>query len=631
MGCIHLLDRSVCEQIAAGEVIEKPASVIKELVENSIDAGATSITVEIKKGGKTYMRVTDNGCGIAQDDMISAFLRHATSKIKEARDLNSVFTLGFRGEALASICAVSRVETMSKCRNNEVGYRYVVEGGERVELEECGCPDGTTIVVRELFYNVPARLKFLGKDVTEGNAVANIVTKLALSHPEISFKFIRDNRNEMITSGDGQIMSAVYSVLGGAFYNTVLPVEYSLNGVSVRGCVTKPLQSKANRAFQYFFVNNRSVRSQIFTAAIEEAYRNIIMVGKFPGCVLMISVDPATTDVNTHPTKAEIRFSDPKPIFDAIYFGVKNTLMTSDSTPDAIADMVIRPKKVLTEEEIFAQPEKPAEQLSFASPPVTLASEPKKPAAIKRFPGDSNIFNFFDEEPQERTVTAADTGKKIAFKYVNKFDPLDEAPSELKENAEIAPKREEEEIHAIGEVFKTYIVAQRGEDMYLIDKHAAHERFNFDTLKSGEARVEMQTLLSPATVSLSHRGHAAIAEQLKIFDRFGFEIKMLKAPLISVTGIPMLLTEDDPLDVLVELSERLADSGYCDFESIFDELYHSVACKASIKGNIQSATEELDYLAKLVIEKNIRYCPHGRPVAAKFSKYELDKLFKRVI
>ena len=363
MSEIKVLSKEVSELIAAGEVIDRPASIIKELLENAIDAGANVITVEIKNGGRTYIRVTDNGDGIAPDQLPIAFLRHATSKISSKIDLDSIMTLGFRGEALASICAVSKVEVLTKRLCDNYGTHYVIEGAEEKESEQSGCPDGTTFVVRDIFYNVPARLKFLKKDSSEGNHVAELVSKLTLSHPEVSFKFIRDNKTEILTAGDGKTYSAVYSVYGREFANSLMNVDYTWQGIHISGFTVKPLMSKPNRKFQNFFVNNRYVKSKACAAALEEAYRNVIMTGKFPACVLYIDIPPNTIDVNVHPTKIEVRFSDEKLMHEAVYFAVKNSLLENDKPNE----LVLEPKKNFREDELYTKPEiQTGTQLEFA-------------------------------------------------------------------------------------------------------------------------------------------------------------------------------------------------------------------------------------------------------------------------
>ena len=628
MAVISVLDKSVYELIAAGEVIERPASVIKELMENSVDAGSTSITVEIKNGGRTYIRVTDNGCGISHEDIPRAFLRHATSKLKYKDDLDAISTLGFRGEALASVCAVSKVDMLTKRPEDDFGIHYAIEGGTEVCYEESGCPNGTTITVRDLFYNVPARLKFLKKDVTEANAVANMVSKIALSHPEISFKFIRDNKSELVTSGDGKIISATYAVLGKDFYGTVIPVDYSYGGVTVKGYVTKPLMSKATRAYQNFFVNQRYVKSVTCMVALEEAYRNMIMTGKFPGCVLMVDIDPANLDVNVHPAKIEIRFSDEKPVYEAIYFGVKNALMTFDKPMEAEINLSVEypKKKILSTEDIFGKPQKKFEQISFASSPASLDEPPVCPES-----DDSVIFTGSYAKKTNDTVEIEKAkpfeSAKLEYKYISDKDIVDE----VKNTIEPAAAAEPEPMEFVGELFKTYIVVQRGEEMYFIDKHAAHERYNFDRLKKGISEIDIQNLLSPIEVMLSYDAYSAVTEELKMLERFGFRLEIAKAPMILVHGVPILLTDEDPTDLLTEIAVSLVNGRKEGGDAIYDELYHSVACKASIKANSLSSPEELTRLAKMVIDNEIRYCPHGRPALVKLTKYELEKLFKRVV
>ena len=654
MADIVLLEKRVYELIAAGEVIERPASVVKELLENSIDANAKSITVEIKNGGRTYIRVTDNGDGMSPGNISRAFLRHATSKIRKKDDLEEIRTLGFRGEALASICAVSKVDTISRTADDELGIHYINEGGTEVLYEECGCPTGTTITIRELFYNVPARLKFLKKDVSEGNAVANMVSKIALSRPDISFKFIRDNKSELVTPGDGNLLSAIYAVLGRAFSGSVIPVDYSMGGVGVKGYVTKPLMSKANRSFQNFFVNGRYVKSVTCMVSLEEAYRDSIMTGKFPGCVLTLTIDPSCIDVNVHPAKLEIRFSDEKPVYDAVYFAVKNALMTLDAPMEAQAEIKIEPPKMksLTVSEIMHKPAEPESQLSFALSSAERADGFRSSAKSSVVPTEIYIKEndykgpfggvysprtpFFEKssgaEPEkgedikdESSSLKAPSGK-FSYKFITKPDINDETPPEaLSEEPRTA------DITLVGEAFKTYIVAQRGDELYFIDKHAAHERYNFDRLRSGLTSVDVQMILTPIEVELSYEAHAAISGEFDLLCRLGFRINVNDAPKITVFGVPILLTDEDPVDLLTEIADSLAEGKKSGGSDIYDELLHSVACKASIKAISLSSPEELLKLAELVIDNKIRYCPHGRPTLIKFTKRELEKLFKRIV
>lgn len=630
---IRLLDKSVYELIAAGEMIERPSSVVKELVENSIDAGATSITVEIKNGGRSYIRVTDNGSGIPSSEINLAFERHSTSKIRTKDDLDSIGTLGFRGEALASIRAVSRIDLLTKNRNEDLGIHFACEGDSCLCYEESGCPDGTTFTVRDLFYNVPARLKFLKKDVSEANSVANVVSKIALSHPEISFKFIRDNRSDLVTPGDGKLLSAIYAVMGKDFYGSLLPVDYSLSGVRVTGYVTKPLMAKANRSFQNFFINGRLVKSVTCMVALEEAYRNVIMTGKFPGCVLMVDLDPACTDVNVHPTKMEIRFSDEKPVYDTVYFAVKNALMIFDAPIEGGMDVPVEPpkNKALTVSEIFKKPEKPAKQLAFGSSAATHINESYIPRSVFNTP---TIMEFPAPSPsvsEKPAPSPALESGKLSYRPTEVFDtpsvaaPAVTVPDTVSEQSE----HETEPVLVVGEIFKTYIVAQRGNDMYLIDKHAAHERYNFDRLKKGLSSVDSQSLLTPFEVDLSYEGHSALSDNLELLGRFGFAVEILEPPKVRLSGVPILLTDEDPADLLTQVADNIASGKHGSGDEIFDELFHSVACKSSIKANSFNTIEELQHLAQLVIDNDILYCPHGRPTIISFSKRELERLFKR--
>lgn len=644
MGNIHLLEKSVYELIAAGEVIERPSSVVKEMIENSVDAGASSITVEIKNGGRTYIRITDNGCGMTKEDIPLAFVRHATSKILEKDDLVSISTLGFRGEALASVCAVSKVEVMTKRREDELGSHYVIEGGEELELDSIGCPDGTTFVIRDLFFNVPARLKFLKKDVSEGNAIASVVQKLALSHPEISFKFIRDNKTELITSGDGKLLSVIYAVFGREFHSSCIPVDYSYNGISVSGYVTKPLSAKANRAFQNFFVNSRYVKSVTCMVALEEAYRNQIMTGKFPGCVLSIGINPSNIDVNVHPAKIEIRFSEEKSVYDAVYFAVKNALMSFDTPTEAVFDE--KKPKTLSYQEIYSKPAEPdnSVQLMFSSTRKSITfsedspkqtvnrAEPVVEAAVQR-----ETVSF--EEPQVKAqpvnadpAPSASISEPVIsdkFKYINKESFVKTEKTD--EPAIVADTSDKPLVKVIGELFKTYIVCECGEDMYLIDKHAAHERHNFEKIKSGAESLDMQTLITPVDVVMSYEGYDAIRDNPEICKRLGFGIELLDAPNISLYGVPVLIGDEDPADLLTRFSDSLASGKIASGSELFDDLFHSIACKASVKANSITDKIELEELTKLIFEEDIRYCPHGRPVLIKLSKYEIEKMFKRIV
>ena len=693
MSEIRVLSREVSELIAAGEVIDRPASVIKELLENAIDAGATVITVEIKNGGRTYMRVTDNGKGIAPDDLPIAFLRHATSKISQKDDLDSIMTLGFRGEALASICAVAKVDVMTKRREDSYGTHYAIEGAEEKISEQCGCPDGTTFIVRDIFYNVPARLKFLKKDSSEANHVADLVTKLTLSHPDISFKLIRDNKNEIITAGDGKIYSSVYSVYGREFANSLIEVDHIWQGIHVYGYTVKPLSAKPNRKFQNFFVNRRFVRSKACAAAIEEAYRNNIMVGKFPACVLYIDVPPNTIDVNVHPTKIEVRFSDEKLIHEAVFFAVKNALMEKDEP----GELVLNDSRNFTDHELFDfPPEDKSVQLEFAVEEETLpeadkilnemsaagsenrsvnATEPvvdderplpeppeKRPfepkiTKVENIPIDEDKRKsgedlFLAELAEPSPVPVPKIQEKITVEEINKVlqeIPLPEVPAEEEKDddfhyindrsfirsvvREVKKELEKPKPIVVGELFRTYVVAQVGDEMLLMDKHAAHERYIFEKIKNDISELETQMLLEPVMVMLSYDEFDALAANLDKLSRLGFEIEPDVAPTVAVKGVPIILGDsENPTDIVTELARNFIQCRNNPQLEIFDDLYHSIACKAAIKANDNNSTIELQALLNAVYgNENIRYCPHGRPVIITLSKKDIEKQFRRLV
>ena len=669
MAKINVLSKEVSELIAAGEVIDRPASIIKELLENAIDAGANVITVEIKNGGRTYIRVTDNGSGISENDISSAFLRHATSKISEKDDLEKIITLGFRGEALASISAVAKVEVFSKMLDEEYGTHYVIEGSEEKLSEKSGCPDGTTFVVRDVFYNVPARLKFLKKDVTEANYVASFVTKLALSHPEISFKFIKDNKTELLTAGDGKLYSAIYAVFGRDFASTLIPIEYVTDELSITGYISKPLQSKNNRKFQNFFVNGRYVKSLTCATALEEAYKNNIMTGRFPACVMNISVSPSVVDVNVHPTKIEVRFSDNKLIYESVYFAVKNSLLKFDKPNE----MNLSSKRNFTDRQLYTFPDKNDEtsQLRFAertddrrqvhrtnTPPEKQSNQEQskgvvyiKPttqlsisdvkskdyvdkSAVTTKTQEHKVNNRADNEltsqqtkAQEQLQLQQENDNISEFKYIHKedFEHKESVVVEQSEKPAAKPV-------VVGELFKTYIVAQAGDDMLLFDKHAAHERYLFEKIKDDANQLDTQIFLEPVMVLLSYDEYDAICLNIDKAAELGFAIEPDVAPTVAVKGAPLVVADENPTEIVTELARNLMQLKVNPQLELFDELFHSMACKAAIKANDDSGIIELQALVNDVYENDdIRYCPHGRPVMIKLSKKDIEKQFKRIV
>lgn len=654
---INVLSKQLAELIAAGEVVERPASVIKELLENSIDAGADTVTVEIRNGGISYMRITDNGCGISRDDIRNAFVSHATSKIAEADDLNFIMTLGFRGEALASISAVARVEVMTATPEENIGTRYVIESGEEILCDDAGCPKGTTIIVRDLFYKTPARMKFLKKDVTEANAVAGVVDRIALSHPEVSIRFIREGKQVLITSGKGDLHTCIREVFGKEFAQTLIPASAETNGVKISGFVSKPVAARPNRNMQFFFINNRLIKTGTGSAALSEAYKNSIMVGKFPSCVLNIELDPSLVDVNVHPAKTEVRFSDERMIFNAVYYACKNAL-TSGDTPRQVREI---------KKDFFKEPEKPAEQLTMTRKPEPSPDFwqhiPKPPPAAKlqatpvfevktaeikavevkpvAFEGVAKLASP-DNKPAAKPQSTEDillhSQPKKAEVEVKPEPPVEirvvpvEAPVEpVTETPKEANAFCEEDFLLIGEAFRTYIICEYRGRMVIIDKHAAHERIIYEKLKKESGERTPQLLLVPVTVTLSKEEYAATIENLELINESGFEVEDFGGGCVIVRECPMELSADDVEEVISEIAGRFVDKKQdVAFEKL-DWIFHSVACRSAIKaGNFTSRLEMERFAKQLLSMPDIRYCPHGRPVLIEMTKRELEKNFGRI-
>ena len=618
---IKVLPKEISELIAAGEVVERPASVIKELVENSIDAGADNITVEIQHGGVTYMRITDNGCGIEKNDVPTAFLRHATSKIKNSGDLNAIGTLGFRGEALAAVSSVARVEMFTKPRDAAFGTHYEIEGGVEKLCEEAGCPDGTTIVIRDIFFNTPARMKFLKKDVSEANAAAAVVEGIALSRPEIAFKLIRDGKQALMTPGDGKINTAVYSVLGREFAGTLVEADGGAGGIEVSGLTCKPVSCRPTRNYQFVFLNGRLVRSGTVTAAVEQAYKNSAMVGKFPGFVLYLTVPLNTVDVNVHPAKTEVRFSDERRIFDAVYSSVKNALARGDTRPEVkLHEPVFNPFERMTTAEYKQQPiMKPtvAEEIYKNRPSLHNAYKPQEKTVLR----DANY-----------NVSKTNNTVYIPERIINPPSMAEEAPQPQR-TASVDIMRDVEDerppITLIGEAFLTYIIVQMGESVFMIDKHAAHERILFNRLKK-EQKTETQALLTAVIVALTGDEYNAAISNTEALEKAGFEVEDFGNSSVRVSAVPASLTREDIPSVISELAGKLSKGKAPDSERL-DDMYHTVACKAAIKAGSRTSPLEMQKLAERVLySDDVMYCPHGRPVAFEIKRRELEKQFGRI-
>ena len=746
---IKVLEKHVAELIAAGEVVERPASVVKELVENAIDAGARTVTVELKNGGISYLRVTDNGCCIPADEVRTAFLRHATSKVATEEDLASIGTLGFRGEALASIAAVARIELLTAVAG-KTGVSYKLEGGEEVSFEEAGCPTGTTMIVRDLFYNTPARMKFLKKDVTEANAIAGVVDRIALSHPEVSVRLVRDGKQTLQTPGDGQLKAAIYAVYGREFTGGLIPADYKMGEISVSGFVCAPLAARASRSMQHFFLNGRYVKSKTAMAALEQAFRNAIMVGKFPSCVLNIEMPYNMVDINVHPAKTEVRFAQEKPVFDAVYYAVKTALSAGDVRPSLQLGGAPASKKQAppvqtklpqtgrtlvdlprTQARGAASPlagsgasgyVPPSARVSADAPGTSLPPIPvgrdtsasdmvrgtahvvydsmasrvqqsspadraldilvddEEPshapdgtagrAAAPDGPLPADAGRHAEEDPGVPESSAASVRGEAApeLAQVNPTTrvpappisthtafPAGEAPgfsggmegetiaSAAGRDAALFPSDADApqsghlpggtaddapQIAILGEAFETYILAQCGEDLIFIDKHAAHERMLFEKLRREE--IPSQLLLEPVPVTLAKEEAAALLENAGLVQKAGFEVEDFGGSAVLVRAVPAPLAEQSPAEMITEIAGGFAEQKGAVTLARLDWLYHNIACRAAIKAGAKSTEPELMLLARRIVESGeIKYCPHGRPVAFVLTRRELEKQFGR--
>ncbi len=657
----------VADLIAAGEVVERPASVVKELTENAIDAGAHSVTVEIQHGGMTLIRVTDDGCGIAADEAPTAFLRHATSKIRNEYDLEAISTLGFRGEALAAIAAVAEVELLTRRAEDALGTSVALAGGELLGQEEAGCPVGTTLMVRNLFYNTPARLKFMKKDQTEAAACLATVQRQALAHPEVAFKYIRDGKQELLTPGDGQLRSAMYAVLGRDMALGFIPVEGSGEDMTVSGFASLPTCCRGSRSYQFFFVNGRYIKSKTMQAALEQAYANQKMVGKFPGCILQLEVKPNTVDVNVHPTKQEVKFGNERQVFSAVYYAVLSALGGDTSRPAAaVGTAAPAPERETYQQTTLplhdatnvpgadwtsslqaphpsSRPEGAGLDHSAATHlPRTTASplsrgpqssvhpappEPPRPAAPT--PG------AVPEPPQVNAPApvGAVSGRPISSTPIPPVKPTTPStPSEPPRSAALTPQPAPDADtpwRIAGELFHTYVIVEQGERALLIDKHAAHERMNFDRMRAEDYLPMSQTLLTPVVVTPGPEEHQLLLDNAGELDRLGFDLSDFGGGSLAVRAVPDYVAVGEIESTLSEIADKLSTTGTTGYRERRDELLHTMACKAAIKGGWRSAQEELEVVARAVLSGAVKYCPHGRPVAIELTKKQLEKQFKR--
>ena len=676
---IQQLPPHLADLIAAGEVVERPASVCKELLENALDAGASAISTELERGGLTYIRITDNGCGIAPEQLPTAFLRHATSKLRRPEDLAAIGTLGFRGEALAAIAAVSRVDIFSRQTGADCGAMLHLEGGVPEAVTEAGCPDGTTVCIRDLFYNTPARMKFMKKDTAEGAAAAGVVTHLALSHPDVSFKLLRDGQEILHTPGDGQLLSAIYAALGRDFANSLLPVSGSGGAVRVEGFITKPLAGHGTRGRQLFFVNGRFVKSQLLAAAVEEAYRNRLLKGRFPGCVLHITLPVNEVDVNVHPAKTVVKFLSDKTVFDAVHYTVKDaldreglpapaekkpfyqTMTAREFRETAPAPQGVKLPFVSGRPVGSAGADRPTvNRFAPAAPTVQTPRETVQPAAAPQ--GD--VWQVRDAAPEAGKAFTVPSGREGVVYRITPPDAPEDSPAREQAAAETetvpaavmpeaagandttlsapeaAPVQQELEMpetadsgetpwRIAGEVLKTYIICEDGEqNVWLIDKHAAHERIRFDALKADPVPPMAQQLLTPAAVTLTAEEYGAVLESLDVLAGYGFLCEDFGDGAVLVREIPDYIRAEDAAATLEELARKLLLQR-ADPAGARDELLHTMACKSAIKAGMTTDAAELAALVRQVQSGAVRYCPHGRPVAVQLRKYEVEKMFKR--
>ena len=642
MPVINVLQPHVADMIAAGEVVERPASVIKELVENSLDAGAKNITVEIRGGGATYIRVTDDGCGMAPEDAGIAFLRHATSKLHDEKGLEAISTMGFRGEALAAISSVSKTELNTRRRGDASGTRVVLEAGDIQEMFAAGCPDGTTMIVRDLFYNTPARLKFLKSDRSEASPCQLAALRCALGHPEVSIRFIKDRNEEFFTPGDGKQESCVYSLMGRDMATQMLRCTGENNGIRVTGFVSSPAYGKGNRSAQFFFCNGRFIKSQLLQAAVEQAYKNTLLTGRYPACALYIELGYGSVDVNVHPAKTEVKFSEERKVFDAVHYAVLSALAgerqtaeikLSESTkkavgakPDFYQSMsaeTFRESGYAAPKPVQPQPAAAATAVSALRPPVSAArpvqpvqmSLRAEPAEYETEPKPENS-RILPEKP-EKSETVPVFSQDMPVKAVEK--PV--------RNVESRPIPDHK---IVGEALKTYIIVEQDDKLILIDKHAAHERMIFDRLKAQEREIMAQNLLIPVTIRPNGDDMDAITENAALLYELGFEIEPFGERELIVRAVPADMDAGDVPAAIEEICEKLRRGKCPDAQSARDEILHTVACKAAIKAGWDTHPKELEAVVDAVISGRVRYCPHGRPVSVTLTRKELDKQFKRI-
>ena len=649
---IQQLSPHVADLIAAGEVVERPASAAKELVENAIDAGARNVTVELQNGGMTFLRVTDDGCGIPADEAETAFLRHATSKLRQAADLEAIHTLGFRGEALAAISSVSRIDLLTKTADAPFGLSLHLEAGKVTQREEAGCPDGTTIIVRDLFFNTPARMKFMKRDTVEGSALLDTVRRLAVAHPEVSFRVLREGEELLHTSGDGQLLGAVYAVLGRQTAKDMIAVDSHWEKIALTGFVTKPTATRGNRSGQLFFVNGRFVRSKTLMAALEEAYRNRMMVGRFPACVLHLHIPEHLVDVNVHPAKTEVKFLNEREVFDCVRYGVQGALdgdagrvelkLNSGHTAAPRQDFY----RTMTAEE-YREFSKAAQNAPRVQPSAAALNSLKSPS---RFEPTKTAPELTNRSVGDDVHIAPPAGISHSPVPAVTDTPAEPANHSVGDDANIVPSADaphppasdqaepldqtalplpEQTWRLVGEAFDTYLIVEQGAELLLIDKHAAHERILFEKLRARTEPVLPQLLLQPIVCTPEREETAVLLENSALLAEFGYDYTDLGGAL-AIRQIPAELDSAEAASSLTALAEELLAGKQLAPEALRDNLLHTVACKAAIKGSRHTdEAEKRALVAEVLSRSDIQYCPHGRPVCIRLTRGQLERQFKR--
>ena len=654
---IKVLEQSTIDKIAAGEVIERPLSIVKELVENSVDAGAAKITIEIKDGGISMIRVTDNGCGIEKDEVRKAYMAHATSKLETADDLIGIGTLGFRGEALSTIAAVTETEMITKTRDSMTGVKYVINGGKEEELTEIGAPDGTTIIARNIFYNTPARLKFLKTSMTEGAYISDLVNHMALSHPEISFRLISNGRNLISTTGDGRLKETIYALYGSDITKSLLPVDYTYESIHITGFIGKPFLSKGNRSFENYFVNKRYIKSQVINKAIEEAYKTYVMQHRFPFTVLFLEVNPTSCDVNIHPAKLEFRYDNEKQLFHAVFHAVRDTLQQNELIPDAEADYGQTQKIYKPIPESARMPQRETVSKPETEPVQNLRSE-MKPEPIQNLRTETKqepIQNLRTEtKHQPVSVPKADSSLK-GKSHMDGYSILESIlPGDYRERLKdtIYEKQPEEKSFVqestykylspealnkhkiIGQVFKTYWITEFNNELYIMDQHAAHEKVNYEIFlkEFKERKIISQQLFPPLMITLSAAEKLAVMNNINLFKETGFEVDDFGGDEVSISAVPINLVGLEPRDIFLEFAEYLSNNLSGLTEDIFVRRLATMGCKAAVKGNQELSVSEVEELMEKLLKLDNPYtCPHGRPTIIRMTKEELDKKFRRIV